>query len=164
MGIPLSVAVGSPVTLDLGGKKFFLRPLNDKDYGDFEAWVQDRHIAVTKRNIEGLAPAMQEKLLDSAFARASSITITSPEGIKLTRSTEGAIKMLWLTMRRDQPNMTEADVANLVSSPAALKQAQQMIEQIERREAMAVKEAADRIPKSAAAARRPKAKRRRRRM
>ena len=137
----------SPGTAIINGKAYTIRPLTDTDYAELEAYVQDQHIAITRRNIEGLPAEQQQKLLEQAFDRAAQMQISSPQALKLMMTPQGAIRMLWMAMRKDHPMLSLADVAELVQKPDALKAAADMLADVERR-------AMPKIPKRRAATRR----------
>lgn len=142
--VNLSQMTAAPSELKLGDKTYTIRPLRDVDYGRLEAWVQDRHIEITKRNLEGLSESAQEKLLEKAFERASRLTLTSPEALGLMTSIEGSIKMLHLAVSQDHPEVTTEELFRAMGDPANsdeitrnVKKAMQALETMERRAAPA---------------------------
>ena len=108
---------GAPLEFDFDGKTYLFYPLRDKDYGEFEIWAQDRYIQTTKRNLEGLSEDQQKLLLMNAFEHASLITFASAECKAMMQSVEGAAKLVHLSLRRGEPDITLDDVRIMCTNP-----------------------------------------------
>jgi len=121
---------GVPIELIFQDKKYTFHPLRDMDYGEFEAWAQDRYIQVTKRNIADLPETERHMLLLQSFERASLITFSSKEARILMSSVEGAAKLLHLSIRRGEPAITEDDVRKLCTDPQFVVKAFDTIAQL----------------------------------
>ena len=104
--------------ITLGGTKYRVSPLQDKDFGAFERWVQQRFLEVTKQNLEGLTEDQATRQLDRAFERAGLITFVSPEASALMASVEGAVFLFWLSVRHEHPDVTESQLTKLLTDPA----------------------------------------------
>lgn len=111
-------ATAAPTTVELGGKQYRVSPLRDKDYGEFEKWVQDRHMELAQRAGDGLSVEDRQALLKHAYDRASQITMASPEAIQAVITLEGSIKLLWLHLRHEHPDLTEETVSGLLMNAA----------------------------------------------
>jgi len=96
------------------GKTYRLSPLRDRDWGEFELWVQDRVMALAKRSLNGLSEAHQEVVIKHALEVASNITVSDPAAMKLMTSLEGGVKLAWLSLRREHPELTEAEVLKMI--------------------------------------------------
>jgi len=107
-------ATATPTTVELGGRQYCVSPLRDKDYGEFEKWVQDRYMDLAQRNLDSLSPENQEKLLHHAYDQAARITMASPEAVQAVITMEGSVKLLWLHLRREQPDLTEETLFDLL--------------------------------------------------
>jgi hypothetical protein len=123
----------APAEIMLGGERYIARPLRDVDYAELEAWVQDQLIDVTRRNSRHLPMDQQVAVLERAIAKASAVTLTSPEGLRALSSITGSIRMLWLSLRRDNPAITMDKVFELASDPVILRDAMRQIEMMEAR-------------------------------
>lgn len=126
-------ATAAPTVVKLAGKTYRVSPLRDKDFGEFEAWVQDQRIAVVRRNLDGLEPEERQRQLDRAYDSAARLTIASPESIALMMSAEGAAKLLYLSLRREQPDITEEKVLELLTDPKTFEDAMDAIDRLQRR-------------------------------
>ena len=111
-------ATAAFVRVTLGGTTYRVSPLQDKDFGVFERWVQQRFLDVVKQNLEGLTEDQATRQLDRAFERAGSITFISPEASALMASVEGAVFLFWLSVRHEHPDVTESQLTKLLTDPA----------------------------------------------
>jgi hypothetical protein len=123
----------APAEIVLGGVKYIARPLRDVDYAELEAWVQDQLIDITRRNCTNMPMAQQVAMMEKAIEKASAVKLTSPEGLRALASISGSIKMLWMSLRRDNPELTTDKVFELASDPAILREAMRQIEIMEAR-------------------------------
>lgn len=118
-----SGAAGSPFEFVIREKSYLLSPLLDIDLGTLEKWVQDRHVDLVKRNCDGMNESDRRYHVDKAFDVASLITINSPQSIEILSTPEGSIMMLWLSMRRNHPEMTKEEVSLLCENREELEEA-----------------------------------------
>lgn len=117
-------------TVKIGTRSFRMSPLQDKDYGEFEAWVQDRHIDLFKRNLSGLDDGERQRQLDRAFDRAAEIGIQSDEAMSAMCTVDGVSKLIWMSVRREHPDVTEDEVISLMTSPENIRQALDAIDNV----------------------------------
>ncbi len=131
--ISASVINAAPKEVILNGERYIMRPLRDVDYAALEAWMQDRVIDVVRRNVKGLEPEIQRKLLQEAFDKASALQMGSDGAMKVLATPDGCLRLLWYALRQDHPDLLLADIPALVASPEAIKYAMQAMEDMERR-------------------------------
>lgn len=124
--------VASSVEFTLGDVTYRISPLSDRDYGEFENWVQDQFLDVAKRNLEGLAQADRDALLKAAYETASRLTVTSPESLKLMSTVNGAAYLLYLSLRRDHPDVTFEKAKEISTDPKVLRQFMDRINELNR--------------------------------
>lgn len=118
----------APRTIKLKGKEYRITPLRDRDFGEFETWVQDRAIAIAIRNSKELDEADRQSLIQHAYDKAANITISSPESTRFMASIEGASKLLWLSLHHEHPDLTEDEVLTLLCDPDTLEVAMSEVE------------------------------------
>lgn len=118
-----ATATAAPTTVELGGKNYRLTPLRDRDWGEFEKWLQDRHYAAARRNLQGLNAEAQRDLMRHAHDRATAIVFTDNESAKMMGTYEGACFITYLSLRHEHPEITEDEVADLLFDPEALSRA-----------------------------------------
>lgn len=110
-------ATAAPGTLRLHGVEYRLRPMTYADIGEFERWMQDEHIAVTRRNLQYEPEEFRAPLLKEAYERAGRIHMDSRDGEAIQSTFEGAGRVLWFCLRQDQPKMVLSDVQKLLCDP-----------------------------------------------
>lgn len=142
-------ATAAPIPLRLGNKTYRLSPLRDRDYGAIERWLQDRHIALVRRNLDGLPAEARDRQLDRAFAEAREISARSlvsgddpyhREATEAFESIEGLVFMTWLMLQREHPELSEDDVSELMlASPERMQAVMDQIAQLAERGAEAKK-------------------------
>lgn len=112
-------ATGAPSQIKLGDKTYFLYPLDDADMGQFERWAQDRMIDVAIRNLSRLErEADRSSLLQHAYDKAAKVTVGSRELLSLFASFDGLVFLVWLSFRRNDPNLSQEEVVKLISKHA----------------------------------------------
>lgn len=119
-------------TITLCGKKYRVTPIRDRDYADFEAFLQDHAIEVAKRSLDGLSSKDRQVLLQHAYNKAARITIASSEATIALTSLEGITKLLWLSLRHEHPDLEEEDLLKMLCDPQAMEDAAEIIERVEK--------------------------------
>lgn len=107
--IPEATAAGGEITL--GGKTYKLRPLSWRDIGFYERWMRGELIASAREACRS-AENEQERigLLEAAYQQAGRLSLFSKDGIGFHQSVNGLMKLAYLSLKADQPRMTEEDV------------------------------------------------------
>lgn len=113
----------APIPIVFDGKTYYMSPMRDIDYGEFEAWVQDQVIALAKRNLKGLPLEQQNAMLEHAFDRANELTIHSPDALSRMSTVEGAAKVTFLSLRKRHSEVTEEQVREWMTNPDTLSRA-----------------------------------------
>lgn len=129
--MPAEVTAAS-VEFVVDGVTYRLSPLRDRDYGEFVGWVQDRFLDLAKRNLDGLAQADRDTLLKAAYEKSGGLTITSPETIKLMNSVDGAAYLLYMSLRRETPEITHQRAKELSTNPVTVRQFMDRINELNR--------------------------------
>lgn len=97
-------AAAVPITFDK--KEYYMVPLQDVDYIEWEAWIRDSTIALATRNIELLTKqADRDGFLRAAIDKASACTIYSRESINLMTTPEGQARLIWMSLRHRHPDI-----------------------------------------------------------
>lgn len=117
----------APSEVVIGDEVFLVSPMQDKDYGEFERWVQDRYLDVATRNAEKIPEGNRDVWLQHAYDRAAAITITSDEALKIMVTVEGSARMFWLSTRRNHPDLTYDRALQLLTDPVNLARAMSRI-------------------------------------
>jgi hypothetical protein len=104
----------------IGENTYRIAPLSFAALGELENWVNRQFPdprAVAKEMIDaGLPDAVAEKVAMEAFrlARQGSVKINSPEAAEVLATPAGAVQVLWLALRKHQPNLLRADVEKMI--------------------------------------------------
>ena len=112
--------------VELAGKKYYLEPLTDKDYGEFENWLRLRPIIIARQNIAAIPGITQEEkeiLLKEAMRLSAEINMVSVEGMRVMNTLDGAAYVTWLGLRKRQPELTFDKVRELLMDPKTLETA-----------------------------------------
>lgn len=123
-------ATAAPITFKSNGKELRLSPLEDRDFGEFERFLQDKYVEVAKRNLSGLEPSVQIELLKDVINTAAGITITSTRGQELMQSVESIVKFVWLHCRKHQPELSETELFTWLEDDEVHKQILDKIESL----------------------------------
>lgn len=118
-----ATSLASPTIVTLAGKKYRLTPLKQRDWGEFERWLKDTYLELAKRNVHGMEDKDRDCLLRHAYDRAAVITFQSSEAIEAMESFDGAVKLVWLSLRTEHSDLTEEDVAKMLLDPKTLSEA-----------------------------------------
>jgi hypothetical protein len=117
----LSKMTAAVSELKIDNITYRISPLRDMDFGEFERWVQDSYMDVALRNLESLSEKDREVLIKAAYEKASNLTFASKESITLMTTVDGAAKLLWLSLRREHPDITIEIAQELATHPKTIK-------------------------------------------
>lgn len=106
----VSRAVGSGVTVVIGGKTYILSPFTYRDRGMIEQEILKRRVTplkIAKDHVEGLDPLLQEKLLVKALEDTAKLPnyTTDDETDAFIASDFGIVFAVWLSIRKQHPQV-----------------------------------------------------------
>lgn len=130
MATTATKATGAALHITLNSRTYRLAPLTDENLAEFRLWGEQRYMELAKRNLDDLDLVHQTELLKHAFDRAVDLDLTGREGMSLMSSPDGAIKLLWLSLLRHQPKVTEEFVRNVLRDEKTLREAMASIERL----------------------------------
>lgn len=108
-------ATAAPISVALGEKTFLISPLRDMDYGLLEKYAQDKYMDLAIRNSEKLeSESLKAELIKRAFDTAARVTFTSLEGMRQLTTTGGMIMLVWVSLRKEHPELSIDDVGELL--------------------------------------------------
>ncbi len=111
---------GAAAEISLNGKTYLMRPLSIDEFAQFERWVDDAPIRQAVRNLDGLSPDLQTKMLQQAQEAASQASQDNPEKrqgritAQMT-SMSGISYLIWLSLRREQPDLSLEAVSQMLT-------------------------------------------------
>lgn len=130
-------ASAAPRTLNVNGREYLITPLTLDDYCEYTAWLKDRYVDEVRRHLDGLDAEDRRALLMDAIEKTRSMGHTrnakgsvdlSPELKRIATEPLGQIRLLWMAMRRRQPDITPQDVSNLLTSESVIAQFMEQVE------------------------------------
>lgn len=127
-GVTTSVATAAPTSFELDGKEYFLSPLSDKDFGEYERWVQSRIISIATENLKHIPERLHDSIIKHAYDKAVKVDITSVEALATMATVEGIVKIMCLSLQHRHPDLKEDEVRNLIFSPGNLQKAMRQLE------------------------------------
>ena len=148
MGMSLTEIAATPTEVVLKGKTWRVSPLRDRDYGEFERWMQDEVLATAQRACTGLPTEERIALMKHAFDCARQLTLNSLDGMSKLGSMRGAIKMLWLSLRREHPDVTEEEVFEMCADGDTFSAAMDAIERLNPESVLGPKQTGEASPQT----------------
>ncbi len=111
---------GAAAEIQLNGSTYRMRPLTIDDFAEFERWVDDAPIRQAIRNLSGLNPDLQTKLLQQAQEAAGQSSQDSSDKrqarIASQMTSMGGIGyLIWLSLRREHPDLTLEAILQLLT-------------------------------------------------
>ncbi len=142
---------GAAAEIELDGKTYLMRPLSIDEFAQFERWVDDAPIRQAARNLDGLPLDLQTKMLQQAQEAASAASeVDSVKRqariISQMMSMSGISYLIWLSLRREQPDLTLETVSQMLTMDK-LPYVQQRLDEINGFSGPSQKRAAPRKPR-----------------
>lgn len=113
-------ATAAPAPIRIGDRDLLMSPLTDEDVGILENWARSRIRNAVMSNLDGLTPEQQQRQLDRLYDRLPNVTAWSAEGAAHISTVEGSMKSLWLSVRRNHPDVTEEWIREQLADPKAM--------------------------------------------
>jgi len=115
----MSDATKATLTVKVGGREYILSPLELADFGEAERWMEMQPYDHARRKIAALGEvateARQEKILAEADAESAALQFGTAAANARLSTFEGVGFLLWLSLRKRQPDMTKEDALHLIS-------------------------------------------------
>ena len=108
----------TPTTLELDGQEYILHPLTFRDFGKIDQYGREELLRATRRSIateneyrkeDGQPPLSEsEKRLQwaEAYDSAARVSVMTPQGRAFLSSSEGVMRIVWLSIRKGEPGLT----------------------------------------------------------
>lgn len=117
-----ATAASAPLTF-VDGTVYQMSPLSDKDIAELDAWVQSRIICMARESLPVDATKIErDETLSIAIRIASSTTWMSGQGAKLLATVPGWTRLVWQTIKRNHPNVTEEELSEHMFSPENVRE------------------------------------------
>jgi hypothetical protein len=116
----------SPYSVRMCGKTYTMSPLDDRDWGELELWMQMRPIALAKEAIRrnpDFDENVRKIIYDKAVSEMGEIAIATPKGAAMLVSLDGVTMMTWIGVRRTHPDLTYEVVRKMMLDPQNVQSA-----------------------------------------
>ncbi len=118
----IAKATGAPLEITVDGEKFRFSPMTDKDFGEFENWVQFKVVQSAVSLLDISPPEYREGILQDAYARAAKVSLADPASSAFMGTIGGGVKLLYLSLRHEHKDIEEDKVKTLMLNPEFSKQ------------------------------------------
>lgn len=116
----LSDATKAPVTITVDGKVWTLAPLELRDFGEIERWLEVLPFEKARRKIaalgEAATPEICKPIIEQAEAESKKATLQNPKALQMIATLEGTAFLLWMSLRKAQPEVTRDEASRLISA------------------------------------------------
>jgi len=108
----------TPVTFDIGGGSYILHPLTFRDFGKIDQYGREELLRATRRSLadeEARRLEMAEEPLTEsekriqwaeAYDACARISVLTAQGRAFLTTSEGLMRVIWLSMRKENKTMT----------------------------------------------------------
>lgn len=122
-GVGVETASAAPTPVKLGDKTYLLSPLDTRDFGIILRSVKLHMMQLAKDAAEGLPSAEREMLLKHAYDRAAEVQYGHAQVLALMQDIDCITQMVWLSIRKEHPQITLEEVAKLLTNDEAFADA-----------------------------------------
>lgn len=99
-------ATAAPSSVRMCGRDYRIRPLQERDLGEFVLWCQDHRMALAHRTIKGMEDReMAATLLAHAHDEAAPFSPTHPAVLKMMLDLDGVAELIWYMVRSFHPQL-----------------------------------------------------------
>lgn len=95
------------------GREYVFSPLTIGDLEEFARYARYSHLRDVEEQTRGIPEAIRKYLVDRAYERCAQMV--GDEIRSVMKSLEGARYMFWLSLRKEHPEVTLANVGSLIS-------------------------------------------------
>jgi len=115
------------------GATYRLSPLSDRDHSELGLWIKQHYLLMAREAIKGEENAeVRQNVLLAAAEHASRLSLGSDEAIEiLWKNVDGIAQFVWLSLRREHPDITKETVYEITSDPEALEQIYEALDVLE---------------------------------
>jgi len=133
----ISDAGCGPKEVEVGGKKLLLHPLTFRDLAHLERWIKQQPINAAREAIRTYesspskpaseVEADKRAILTEAYTHSANLTLGTPESLGYMASFECALKLVWLSLRHNNKDLTEDQVEELIGTTDRLTELQREV-------------------------------------
>lgn len=117
-------ATAAPADISLAGETYRMSPLTDQDLGEIDRWLQSRVLDIARASItSAMTETERRDTMDAAMRHASSISMSTPEGVRVMNSLDGTAMLIWLGLRHNHPDLTRQQVREKLNDDRTIEAA-----------------------------------------
>lgn len=106
----------------IDGTTFQFSPLTDRDLDEMDEWLRACIMENALESIPASAnQAQRDELLAVAGRRADLIAFLSPDGAAMVATLKGMTHLLWMSIRKMHPDVTEESLLTIIRDPRNLQ-------------------------------------------
>lgn len=118
---PISTIIAAPSIIKLGGKEYKLSAPRDCDFADMERFAQSEYMRFAREQADMFEGDEKISFMSKMIDNARQMTMTgerSKEVTEMMNSMAGAIRLLWLLLKKNHPELTEEDIGRMMTEEA----------------------------------------------
>ena len=106
-----SQLTNAPTELTIGGKKFLMSALTDKDMAELDEFAQAKLIDNARRSLpDDCSDKIYNRMMALAMRESLGISYARPPGSKIFSTTYGLARLAWQGVKRNQPDITVDEI------------------------------------------------------
>ena len=125
------IATAAPAELKFAdGTTYTMSRLSDLDIAELDTWVQQYYLCMVRASLEDVSNEEKERVERLATLTALSLTWMSGPGASLLASVRGMTRMVWQTVKKVHPDVTEDELRSHMLSPENIGRAQALFHEL----------------------------------
>lgn len=124
------VMTGVPREITLSdGSEWCMSPLTDRDFSEVDVWIQQRYIKIARK---ALSEEEEARLLPGIIREAMTLSMFEPEGAKVLSTVDGMAFFLYVSVRKEHPNVTAEAFLTYMRDPRNIRMVSLMSKELNR--------------------------------
>jgi len=115
---------GGPIPIRLGGREFLFSPLTDKDYDTVNEYIRSAIIKTASDYVFSVEmdDRLRSTIITNAVTSAAGESFITPPGMRILGTIDGMAFLTWVSIRKENPEITPLELSRLLSDPSNLAQ------------------------------------------
>jgi hypothetical protein len=106
-----SQLTNTPTEISIGGKKYQMSALTDKDMAELDEFAQAKLIDNARRSLpDDCTDKIYNRMMALAMRESLGISYARPPGSKIFSTTYGLARLAWQGIKRNQPDVTVDEI------------------------------------------------------
>jgi len=124
-----ATAAASPLVF-ADGTTFQMSPLTDRDIAELDLWVQARIVQIARASLNGEPAEIREETLRLAMQTAAGASWMTGMGARIMATVPGMTRLVWQSIKRSHPEITEEEVGQHLFSPENIEHARETFDKL----------------------------------